>query len=287
MPSVLHPNHRYGNFCPIACLGGDHVTGPARAPCTYDEVDTATFDASELFAIWRETGRLPMTAEPLDADSRRHFHISLRSLSRASGRFTDLTATPLKLSRENSHYARDGLDMVSFTLMLGPHARHQFGGGGKLTVVQPGQILIKDFTQPATACWHVSSRSLNLHVPRITVADAIGDKVKHVHGAVLSREGLSPMLEAQLLVLANIAGRPKNAVRAAALDATIDLAASVLRCELGTPIEDEANNAGLFAAAQMLIRRHLSSQLNPELIARQLDISPGCFVDALALPPAS
>jgi AraC-like DNA-binding protein len=250
------------------------MTGPARAPCTYDEVDTATSDASERFAMWRETGRLPMTAEPTDADSRRRFNIRLRTLSGVSGRFTDLTATPLKLKRESSHYARDGLDMVSLTLMLGPHARHQFGGGGNLTVVQPGQILIKDFTQPATACWHISSRSLNLHLPRITVENTVGDKVKHLHGAVLSREGLSPMLEAQLLMLANLAPRLKNAVRAAALDATVGLAASVLRCELGAPIEDEANNAGLFAAAQMLIRRHLTSHdLNPDLIARQLHCS--------------
>jgi len=249
------------------------VPGSARALCTYDEVDSEAFPASERFAMWRETGRLPMTAEPVDADSRRRFHIRLRSLSGVSGRFTDLTASPLKLKRENSHYARDGLNMVSFTLMLGPHVRHQFGGGGKLTVVQPGQILIKDFSRPATACWGESSRSLNLHVPRVTVTDAVGDKVRHLHGTVLSREGLSPMLEAQLLVLANIAARPTNAVREAALDATVDLAASVLRCELGTPIEDEANNAGLFAAAQMLIRTHLTSHLNPELIARRLHCS--------------
>ena len=82
------------------------------------------------------------------------------------------------------------------------------------------------------------------------------------------------MLQAQLIVLANIAPRAKDSVRTAALEATIELATSVLRCELGTPIEDEANNAGLFAAAQMLIRRQLTSHhLNPELIARQLNCS--------------
>jgi AraC-like DNA-binding protein len=224
--------------------------------------------------MWRDTGRLPMAADPVDADGRGRFQIRLRSLSGVSGRFTDLTATPLKLRRENCHYARDGLDMVSFTLMLGPHARHQFGGGGKLTVVQPGQILIKDFAQSATACWHASSRSLNLHLPRITVENVVGDKVKHLHGAVLTGEGLSPMLGAQLVMLANIAPRVKTAMRAAALEATVDLAATVLRCELGAPIEDEVNNAGLFAAAQMLVRRQLTSHhLTPELIARQLHCS--------------
>jgi AraC-like DNA-binding protein len=82
------------------------------------------------------------------------------------------------------------------------------------------------------------------------------------------------MLEVQLLRLANVAPRLKDAVRAAALDATAELAASVLRCELGIRIEDEANYAGMFTAAQVFIRRHLASRrLNPELIARQLRCS--------------
>jgi hypothetical protein len=34
-------------------------------------------------------------------------------------------------------------------------------------------------------------------------------------------------------------------VRAAALDATVELAVSVLRCELGARLEDDANYAGL------------------------------------------
>ena len=201
------------------------MTGPARALCIYDEVDTAAFDASERFAIWRETGRLPMAAEPFDTDSRRRFHIHLRSLSGVSGRFTDLAATPLKLNRKNSHYARDGLDMVSFTLMLGPDVQHQFGG--KLTVAEPGQIFIKDFSQPATAWWRTPSRSLNLHLPRLTVEAAVGDRIKLLHGTVLSLEGLSSMLQAQLLSLANIAPRLNDTVRAAALDATVELATSV------------------------------------------------------------
>jgi AraC-like DNA-binding protein len=243
-------------------------------PYIYDEIDTETLTATERFALWRETGQLPMTPEPPDPESRRRFHIHLRKLSGGSGRFADLTATPMKLSREESHFARDGLDMVSLTLMLGPQVRHQFGDDEGAVVVQPGQILIKDFTRPATAWWQISSRSLNLHLPRLTVEAAVGDKIKHLHGAVLSQEGLSSMLQTQLLSLANIAPRLKDTVRAAALDATVELATSALRCELGTRVEDEVNNAGMFAAAQMFIRRHLTSRhLNPELIARQLRCS--------------
>jgi AraC-like DNA-binding protein len=250
------------------------MAGPARAPCTYEEVDSDAVAPSERFAMWRETGRLPMTAEPANAEGRRQFHIHVRRLTGVSGRFADLTATPMTLSREESHYCRDGLDMVSLTLMLGPHVQHQFGAGGDPKVVQTGQILIKDFTRPATAWWKTPSRSLNLHLPRLTVQAAIGDKIKNLHGIALSPEGLAPMLQAQLLNLANMVPRFSNALRAAALDATVALAASVLRCELGARVEDEEHNTGLYTAAKTLIERHLASpHLNPELIARQLRCS--------------
>ena len=46
------------------------MAGPARALCTYDEVDSDVFAPSERLALWRETGRLPMAAEPADAEAR-------------------------------------------------------------------------------------------------------------------------------------------------------------------------------------------------------------------------
>ncbi len=140
---------------------------PARIQYTYDEVDSETLPASERVVLWRETGRLPMAAEPPDEESRRRFHISVHKLSGPSGRFADLVATPMKLSRTKDHCNRDGLDMISLTLMLGPDVQHQFGTAGRSAVVQPGQILVKDFAQPATAWWQTSSRSLNLHLPRL------------------------------------------------------------------------------------------------------------------------
>jgi hypothetical protein len=37
--------------------------------------------AAERFALWRETGRLPMAAEPVHDDGRRQFRIRVRRLS--------------------------------------------------------------------------------------------------------------------------------------------------------------------------------------------------------------
>jgi AraC-like DNA-binding protein len=247
---------------------------PLRVSCIYEEVDSETLPAADRFALWRETGRLPMAAEPADADGRRRFRIRVNKMSGPSGRFADLSATPMKLNREASHYSRDGLDMVSLTLMLGPTVQHQFGPAGRSAILPSGQILVKDFTRPATAWWQTPSRSLNLHLPRLTVEAAVGSRVHQLHGRVLSPEGLSPMLHAQLFTLAHIAPRVRNAARAAALDATVDLATAVLRCELGGGLEDAANNPGLFAAAQVFISRHLAShRLSPGLIARHLRCS--------------
>lgn len=250
------------------------MPAPVRVPCIYEEIDSKTLPPAERFAVWRETGKLPMVAEPAEGDGRRRFRIQLRKLSGFSGRFTDLAASPMTLSRTKGHYQRDGLDMVSLTLMLGLNVEHQFGAGARSAVVRSGQVLVKDFTQPATAWWRTSSRSLNLHLPRLTAEAVVGGKVSRLHGTVLSSAGLSLMLQAQLIGLAELVPRLNTAARRAALDATVELAASVLRVELGAGIEDESNSAGLFAAAQVFIRRHLASpRLNPELIARQIGCS--------------
>ena len=100
---------------------------PARMPYTYGEVDSEALPASERFVLWRETGRLPMAAEPPDHDSRRRFHIRVYKLSGPSSRFANLVAPPMKLSRTKDHYSRDGLNMISLTLILGPDVQHQFG----------------------------------------------------------------------------------------------------------------------------------------------------------------
>jgi len=158
--------------------------------------------------------------------------------------------------------------------LIGLNVQHQFGLAGRSAVVRSGQILVKDFAQPATAWWQNSSRSLNLHLPRLTAEAAVGDKLRRLHGTVLSPAGVLPMLATQLRTLATIAPKLDGSARAAALDTTADLAASVLRCELGMRLEDEANNAGLFVAAQVFVKRNLASHhLNPELIARQLHCS--------------
>ena len=58
-----------------------------RPPYTYDEVDSEALPAAERFALWRETGRLPMAAEPSTA----HLFIVAPLLSGAS--FANLFST--------------------------------------------------------------------------------------------------------------------------------------------------------------------------------------------------
>jgi AraC-like DNA-binding protein len=216
-----------------------------------------------------------MAAEPFDDDGRRRFRIRVRRLSGSTGRFSDLAATPMTLCRVGRHFSRDSLDMVSLTLVLGADVHHQFGASGRSLVVQHGQMLLKDFSQSAAASWQTAlHRGLNLHLPRFSVEAALGDKISRLHGATLPSDGLSSMLKTQLIGLAKFAPGLNTSSRAAALGATIELAMSVLRCEFGAGVEDEVNNAGLFAAAQVFVKRHsMSPRLSPKLIARQLGCS--------------
>lgn len=250
------------------------MAAPPRSPYSYEEIDTDALPPSQRVALWQEPGRLPMQADASDEDARRRFRIQLRRLSGPAARFADLTATPMKLSRTKSHCRHDGMDMVSLTLMLDHGIEHQFGACGSSIIVQPGQILIKDFTETAAAWWSTLHRGLNLHLPRPTVDAAIGNRSWHIHGTVLSPGGLSPMLKAQMQVLAEIMPRLSATARAAALETTAALATTALRVEFGSRLDDEENGPGLFAAARVFIDRHLCSHdLNPDLIARHLGCS--------------
>lgn len=246
-----------------------------RTFCTFEEVDSDALPLPLRFVQWRETGLLPMVAEPADDESRQRFRIRLRKLAGPAGRFVDLTATAMHLRRTAADYGRDRLDMVSLTLFLGTPVECEFGSARSGSMVRPGEIGIKDFTRPAAAAWQDRPhRGLNLHLPRLAVEAALGDKIAGLHGRVLSPAGLAPLLRSQLLAMAKLAPRAEAAVRAAALDAAVDLALGVLRCELGARLEDAANDDGLFAAARVFIGRHLGSpRLSPGLIARELRCS--------------
>jgi AraC-like DNA-binding protein len=251
------------------------MPGPARTFCTFEELDSDALPEPLRFAQWRETGLLPMVAEPTDDEGRRHFRIRLRKLAGPAGRFVDLTATAMNLSRTANDCGRDRLDMVSLTLFLGTPVACGFGSAGRSALIQPGEIGVKDFTRPAMASWQSRPhRGLNLHLPRLAVEAALGDKVARLHGKVLTPAGLAPLLRSQLVAMAKLAPRAGSTVRAAALEAAVDLALGVLRCEQGTRLEDEANDDGFFAGAKVFITRYLGSpRLNPGLIAQQLHCS--------------
>jgi len=140
------------------------MVAAARSPYSYEEIDTDALPPSRR--VEQEPGWLPMQADPTDNDARRRFRIQLRRLSGPAARFADLTATPMKLSRARSHCHRDGMDMVSLTLMLDHDIEHQSGEFESSIIVQPGQILVKDFAETAAAWWPTCvHRGLNLHLP--------------------------------------------------------------------------------------------------------------------------
>ena len=82
------------------------------------------------------------------------------------------------------------------------------------------------------------------------------------------------MLKAQMQSLAEIMARLSAEARAAALEATVTLATTVLRAELGSRLEDEENRPSLFAAARVFIDQHLCSHhMNADLIAKNVGCS--------------
>lgn len=242
---------------------------------SYSEFDTNDLDIDRRQALWQAIAPHGMQSEPFRAPGT-SLRIRLRRLNGPSVRFADVAASPIKLDRRIGRIGCDSLDLLRLLLvvrgdlgMLCEHAASE-------TIARSGQIMVRDFTQPARGWWPTSEfrRVLVLQLPHSALQRDLGEGISRLHGVELSNNGLAPLLKAQFTTLAEIAARLDPAAQTAALEATRDLAISTLRLALGTHIEDGLIDTGLFAAARVYISRNLgSTRLNPELIARQLGCS--------------
>jgi AraC-like DNA-binding protein len=251
------------------------VPATVRLPYSYQDLDSNALDRAQRQALWRAISPEGMRAEPF-ATPDVPFRVQVRRLDGPSGRFADVAASPIEIDHRAGPSGSDGLDLFRLVLVLSGDIAMESGRAAGKTIVRPGNISIRDFTQPAKGSWPSlrPRRMLVLQVPRSAVHRAVGAGIARLHGATLSENGLAPMLKAQFTALAEMASKLDPTAHAAALEATIDLTLSTLRVEVGTHVEHELNDAGLFNAAKTFIAQNLDSvRLTPDLIARQLGCS--------------
>jgi AraC-like DNA-binding protein len=249
------------------------VHGPSAQ---YQEIATNGHVPAERFAFWRSA--CLKLVEPIGAPDGGYERFSARSqrLAGGMGSFTDNSVTPMNVQRTQRLCRRDGVDDIVISLELGSGGTGRLGASDKSVVFAPGALNVLDFGQPLLANWdNGPHRGLLLCLPRASVLPALGRHPPDLHGALLAPGGLAPLLAAQMRALADLLPSLNGTVRALALQASIDLAVTVLCHELGTARAESAEcEDGMFVAAQAFICRHFgSTDLTPEQIAHRLGCS--------------
>jgi len=242
----------------------------------YHQVTTDGERTAERFEFWRSTClKLVEPTGPPDGGYDR-FRARSQRLAGSVGSFIDNSVTPMEVQRTQRLCARDGIDDLAISLEVGTGGVGWVGNNDNSVIFAPGELHLLDFAQPLRAHWNDGNhRGLLLTLPRASVLAALGRRSRDVKGVVLPRGGIAPLLASQMRVLADLLTGMNVTTRAVALQATIDLAVSVLCLELG-PAKGESDECedGMFAAALCFINRNFGSdRLSPEIIAARLGCS--------------
>jgi AraC-like DNA-binding protein len=178
--------------------------------------------------------------------------------------------------RRTQRLCRDGFGDIVVGLGLCGDFIAKTGDEDMVAVRKPGELGVLDYAQPYVGELEAPySHRLHIYLPRAAVTAAIGADPAYLHGKPLSQGGLAQMLAAQMKTFAAIAPTLKATAQAIALQATVDLALTVLRLDFGDDeIEEESCEDGVFTAAQCFINRHYDdTELTPDAVARNLRCS--------------
>ena len=242
----------------------------------YHQVTTDGERPAERFEFWRSTCLKLVEPTGLPDGGYDRFRARSQRLAGSLGSFIDNSVTPMKVQRTQLLCARDGIDDLAISLEIGTGGVGWVGDNGNSIIFAPGDLHVLDFGQPLRADWNDGNhRGLLLTLPRGSVFAALGRQSRDMKGVVLPPRGIAHLLASQMRALADLLPSLNLTTRAIALQATIDLAFSVLCLDLGQmKAESDECEDGIFAAALCFINRNfMSERLSPGIIAARLGCS--------------
>jgi AraC-like DNA-binding protein len=252
------------------------VAMPANPSCRHEFVSTAGLLPADRFKFWRHT--LVKRYEPLGPAGMvgESFTANVRKLIAPEGEFTDLSMTPVGITRTQQLLRADGVDNIVLTLTLSGGGEGWFGDPDRETRLGGPRIRVRHQGRPYAFRWTgADNRTLHVELPSAAFEPRTLGRILSTAGTLLKPRGLAPMLAGQMRALAEAAPHLDPVARAAGLRSVVDLAATVLRLEFGAEAaESEVCEDGMLIAAQALIVRHFAStDVSPDEIARRLGCS--------------
>jgi AraC-like DNA-binding protein len=189
--------------------------------------------------------------------------------------FIGHTADAIHTRRDPERLRRDDCEDVLISL-LGPGGKTKLRHAGE-QILHGNSLCIADFSKPIEYI-RSRNRDIALMFNRRKLQEHVKGGLSQLAGRMLPRHGIAGLLRSHMRALADEAEHLSAQERATALNAAAEMAYLVLQAELKHGPDAEQFPAGLYAAAQTLIRQRCHE---PDLDPASVAAGIGCSRAAL------
>jgi len=265
--------HRQAGRMPLA-------TTHAGTPGDMQEISTDGVPPAERFAFMQRLNldRLNLSRPP---GARGGFEMRLRRFFGRDSHLMETTGAAIRVERTREHALRDGVDYVSFNVVVRAQ-RFVVQHTGRTHRLRTGMAFLVDSAEPIVMDLqpHVM---VSLFVPRYRVVDALGRVPECMPQALAGGRGLGAVLGSQLQAVVQEAAHMTAAQRITMVGIAVELALSSLQTALGADVPLMRAYEDFYLRACRLIRERCADpQLEPGAVAAGLNCSRATLYRAFA-----
>lgn len=256
------------NWSPLHGPWRPELGSPSR--CVSLGVSTDQVTPNEAYDSWRETVFHDFAADRRPSDAQ-PFTAWAKALISPRTQFSSFASASLSGQRTAADYQADGNADFYIGFVVSGSRRHSFGEQRHLA--HAGDVYLYDPSMTSQVEW-ADHEGFQLALRRSDVAAAIGHNQLSAETllAELKASPILPFLRNQLFLLSRTSDGLSLNQKETILNASVDLALSMLR---EAPAEDQQTNhrRGLMVAAEQFIVSHIA---DPKLNARTISNALGC-----------
>lgn len=258
---------------------------PPRAEPAADEAGALTITSTDAVPprqradYWYESvlRRLDAAGRP---DGRTLFRARSLRISASGVELLQHSSSSLQAKRTAKHCQRDGCDDIVIDFMASASGASLVHAG--MRRLQTGDMVVVDCAQPVEMT-RASHRVISLFLPRALVRSVYPNPAL-LAGRMLPRQGLAALLRQQMLTSLDQASYMPASQRAVAVNATRDVALSLLQMQpLSVPVPEPGAAELHHGALALMARDCTNPQLKPDHIAQALGCSRATLYRAFAL----
>ena len=240
----------------------------------FQTVSTEDIAPASRFDFWCTDVVRSLSVDPPDARQRKDFRAKITSLATATGEMHYAESDGFGAHITKQTIRDSPFDELALILVLDGQAQCLYEGGEAAIIGKGGFFLLDGlrptsmrFTQQALVQLDLSRAMLDAVFPRSIPSPALIN-------AALAKSHLAGLLRDHLQQFPRMAEGLEPTEQLALLDASESFAVTTIEAAFSTAHNwHEHSNAGLFAAAQRYIRRHL---VNPDLAPDAVAAAIGC-----------